>query len=101
MKVSLLAIFLLVGCVTQGRQFPSEMSWIEKSRTTQNDVRRLMGDPMAVGNSSGTATWTFGYYRYKVFGKSAFKELKFYWNPDKTVKSYTFNSSFPTDTKNK
>ena len=50
-----------------------------------------------VGNSGGTPTWTYGYYRYKLVGVSSTKELKLYWNPDQTVRNFSFNSSFPED----
>jgi outer membrane protein assembly factor BamE (lipoprotein component of BamABCDE complex) len=88
----------LAGCVTNGNDFPSDVKWIQDGKTKQPDVKRLLGEPYSVGNSGGKPTWTYGFYRYKLIGKSLQKELKFYWNPDGTVNSFSFNSSFPEDT---
>jgi outer membrane protein assembly factor BamE (lipoprotein component of BamABCDE complex) len=99
MRACLLAtvIFSAPACVTQGNYFPSDTAWIKPSQTRQQDVRSLLGDPHMVGNSGGTPTWTYGYYRYKLVGVSSTKELKLYWNPDQTVRNFSFNSSFPED----
>lgn len=85
------------GCVTSGKYFASDTAWVKANKTRQDEVRRLLGDPFMVGNSGGSPTWTYGFYRYKLVGESFTKELRFYWNPDKTVQSYAFNSSFPED----
>lgn len=87
-----------VGCVTNGDDFRSETTWIKEGETKQSDVKMLLGEPYAVGNSSGKPTWTYGFYRYRLFGKSFQKELKIYWNPDGTVSHYSYTSSFPGDT---
>lgn len=91
-------LLALSGCVTEGHDFRSDTTWIKEGRTSQADVRTLMHEPYSVGNASGKPTWTYGYYRYKLVGKSLQKELKFYWNPDGTVNSFSFTSSFPDDT---
>ena len=103
MKRQLLATVLCVGpmvtgCVTNGDDFESDTAWLKEGQTKQADVRMVLGEPYSVGNSSGKPTWTYGFYRYKLFGKSFQKELKVYWNPDGTVSHYSFNSSFPGDT---
>ncbi len=87
------------GCVTQGKYFPSETEWVKANQTQQKDVRHLLGDPHFVGSSGGTPTWTYGYYKYRLIGQSSTKELKLYWNPDSTVRNYSFTSSFPEDTR--
>ena len=86
------------GCVTNGDDFPSDTAWIKENTTKQQDVRSVLGEPYSVGASGGKKSWTYGYYRYRLFGKSFQKELKFYWNPDGTVSHYSFTSSFPGDT---
>jgi hypothetical protein len=88
----------LSGCVTNGRDFRSDVAWIKEKTTKQGDVKLLLGEPYAVGHSAGRPTWTYGYYRYRLFGKSFQKELKFYWLPDGTVERFSFDSSFPDDT---
>jgi hypothetical protein len=91
----------LTACVTEGSDFSSNTSWITAGRTSQADVRNIMKEPYSVGNAYGKPTWTYGYYRYKLIGKSEQKELKFYWKADGTVESYSFSSSFPDDTTTK
>ncbi len=85
------------GCATNGNYFPSDLSWIKENATKQDDVKRVLGAPYMVGNTSGVPSWTFGYYEYRLIGSSYTKELKFFWNNDLTIKSFSFNSSFPED----
>jgi len=92
------SVGMLAGCVTEGRDFRSDTAWIKEKKTTQNDVQMVLKEPYAVGNSGGQPTWTYGYYRYRLIGASHQKELKFYWNPDGTVNSYSFTSNFEGDT---
>ena len=89
---------LSAGCVTEGKDFKSDVTWIKDGQTKNADVKMVLGAPHSVGNSGGKETWTYGFYRYKLIGKSLQKELKFYWNPDCSVSSFSFNSSFPEDT---
>jgi hypothetical protein len=95
--MTLLIALSFTACVTNGDYFKSETSWIRENETKQADVRMILGAPYSVGNSQGKPTWTYGFYRYKLFGKSYQKELRFFWNTDGTVSSFSFNSSFPED----
>ena len=90
---------LLSSCITIGESFPSRVDWIEKDKTTDRDVKLVLGLPSAVGNSGGTPTWTYSYYSYTLWKMPRFKELKFYWNKNHTIKHYSFTSSFPGDIK--
>jgi outer membrane protein assembly factor BamE (lipoprotein component of BamABCDE complex) len=92
-----ITVAALSGCVTVGKDFKSDVSWIKEGHTKQSDVSLVLGDPRSVGNSSGTPTWTYGYYQYRMLGDSASKELKFYWKKDGTVDQFSFNSSFADD----
>lgn len=85
------------ACVTHGRNFSSDLSWLKKEQTTQADVQRNLGAPEAIGNSGGTATWIYRYNNYRLIGESATKELKIYWTPAFKVADYSFNSSWPED----
>ena len=85
------------GCLSTGRDFPSQVEWIKKERTKKDDVKLVLGTPYAIGNSDGTATWTYAFYKYNPLFKTYYKELRFYWGDDNAVKSFTFNSSFPED----
>lgn len=93
--VSLLSAFS--GCVTSGREFNSKLDWIQKGKTSQQQVKVVLGDPQFVGSSDGTPAWTYGFYKYRLFSPSYTKEVKFYWSADRTVESWSFNSSFPDD----
>ncbi|MEI8025077.1 MAG: outer membrane protein assembly factor BamE [Pseudomonadota bacterium] len=92
-----LGLLSLTGCITRGSQFASDTDWIRIGSTTQESVSKLLGNPHGVGSSSGIPTWTYGFYKYGFIGTNAQKELKLYWNPNRTVKDYSFNSSFPED----
>ena len=94
---TLVSTFFMASCVTNAREFPSRLDWVQKSRTRQQDVKLVLGDPQFVGSSDGVPAWTYGYYRYRLFGPSYTKEVKFYWNSDRTVQSWSFTSSFPDD----
>jgi hypothetical protein len=88
----------LSHCATSGREFPSKFDWIQKGKTRQQDAKLVLGDPQFVGSSDGQPSWTYGFYKYRLLGQSTTKELKLYWSPDKTVQTWSFNSSFPEDT---
>lgn len=92
-----LAVISITGCVTNGDDFPSDLTWIKEGITKKSDVKSLLGEPYSVGNSAGKPSWTYGYYYYKLIGKSNQKELKFFWNPDDTVSTFSFTSSFTED----
>ncbi len=100
-SVSLLISLLVVAvaCVTKGRNFPADLSWVKKGETSQQDVLMVLGTPFMVGSSSGVQAWSYGLYHYRIVGRSYVKELKFFWNKDKTVREYSFQSSFPDDLK--
>ncbi len=93
----LCSFFLLFSCFSTGTFFPSNLEWIKQEKTKREEVNNLLGKPFAVGNSSGVETWTYAYYQYKIFGPTLFKELKFYWKEDHSLKDFSFNSNFPTD----
>ena len=98
MAAALATLWLTQGCVTEGRDFRSDISWIKSNKTTKDDVQLLLRDPYSVGNSGGRPTWTYGYYKYQLIGPSHQKELKLYWNPDGTINTFSFTSNFPDDT---
>ena len=93
----LIILFIVSSCITSGREFPSKFDWVQTSKTKQDDVKLILGTPQAVGNSAGIPTWTYGYYKVKINGETLTKEVKFYWNTNGTVQSYSFSSSFPSD----
>lgn len=90
---------LLSGCITRGENFSSNYEWVQEKQTRKSEVLKALGKPYSVGYSSGKPTWTYGYYKFRLFGQSQTKELKFYWSEDK-VSSFSFNSSFREDRNN-
>jgi hypothetical protein len=100
MLQKIFAVFPVVGltaCITVGKDFKSDLSWIKEGQTKKADVSLVLGEPRSVGHASGSPTWTYGYYNYKLWGDSFTKELKFYWKKDGTVDQFAFTSSFPDD----
>ena len=96
-NVLVLLSLVVASCVTKGRNFPTDLSWVKKEETSQHDVLMVLGTPFMVGSSGGVQTWSYGLYHYRIVGRSYIKELKFFWNSDKTVQEYSFQSSFPDD----
>lgn len=99
---SLLAIAItgaiLSGCATVGKDFDStSLSWLKAGETAKKDVLEKLGDPFRVGMDSGDKTWTYGYYKYRLIGDSATKDLVIRYSADGKVKSYTLNTSFPDE----
>ena len=93
------AVLMLTSCATIGRNFSSDYSWIKEGKTKRHELEKVLGEPDSKGYSSGRRTWTYGYYKYRMFGRNfTQKELKIYWDGD-TVQSFSFNSSFPEDVK--
>ena len=101
MWLALLTWVGLSGCMTVGANFPSEdFSWIAKNQTSRDEVYRRLGEPFRVGVDAGQVTWTYGYYRYRLFGTTHTKDLVLYFNRDKTVSTFTFNTGFPEEKQN-
>lgn len=102
--VCILAVFagmVTSGCITVGRNFYSDdLSWIVQDQTTRTDVQKVLGEPFRVGLDSGRLSWTYGYYKYRLFGATRTKDLVVYFNRDGTIHSYTFSTSFPAEKKN-
>lgn len=91
-------LMMVYGCISVGRPFYSDdLSWIKKGKTTKDDVSDELGEPFRVGSDSGKLTWTYGYYKYSVFGSTRTKDLVIYFNKDGTVESYVFSTSFPEE----
>jgi len=97
---ALLAVPLVPGCATIGYDFPvAPVQQIVIGQTTQQDVQRLFGNPWRTGLEDGRTTWTYGYYKYKMFGRARSRDLVVRFNDRNVVSSYTFNSTEPEDNK--
>ena len=97
MRGTILFALLLTGCATVGHNFDStSLSWL-KTDATRREVLGRLGPPLRVGSDAGVPTWTYGYYQYRVFGDSNNKDLIVRFTPDGHVKSYTLNTTFPSE----
>ena len=87
----------LQGCLTVGDEFTSEVTWIEKDKTSRQEVEGRIGQPFRVGYDTGLLTYTYAFYRYSVFRPTRTKDLTVRFNKNGTVNSYSFASSFDED----
>ncbi len=95
----LLALTVLSGCVSIkfGREFPSpDPKMIVAGKTDKTSLQRMFGEPYQVGLDSGDQTWRW-FYGQRESGAEISKDLSIRFNPDGTVKSYSFSSNFPED----
>lgn len=96
-SVMIAALALAVtGCFTIGRQFPLEAVWqIRVGKTTQEEVRRLFGAPWRTGLEDEMKTWTYGHYRYALFGSVKASDLLVRFDRNGVVASYSFSTTTP------
>jgi SmpA/OmlA family protein len=88
----------LAGCLTVGRDFPADrVKEIEIGHTTRDEVHRMFGEPWRTGLEDGRRTWTYGRYRYKLFGTTETRDLVVRYDANGVVASYTFNSAPPLE----
>ncbi len=84
----------LSACATIGREFPvSRVSEIRMGETTEDDIREMFGSPWRVGIEDGQRTWTYGKYRYRLFGRARTEDLVVRFDSKGVVVSYTFNTT--------
>jgi len=85
------------GGLTIGRDFRSPAAeMIRVGQTTKADLLRSFGEPTEVGLDTGDQTWT---WLYGQLSQQLRKQLTVRFDDRGTVKSYSFNSSFPEDMK--
>lgn len=84
----------LSGCATAGRQFEfSGPESITPGKTTKAEILSQYGEPFRVGYDNGTLKWTYGYYKYRVFGQTDTKDLVVSFDRSGSVKDYTYSTS--------
>ncbi len=91
------AVTLFAGCLTVGEEFSTDVRWIQKGKTTRQEVDSRIGVPWRTGYDSGLYSYTYGFYRYSVFRPTRTRDLVVRFMPDGTVESYSFSSSFAED----
>ena len=95
MRVALATLVLLIAsCVSSGRDFPAQpIPSLEVERTTQDQVREAFGEPWRTGLEDGQRTWTYGQYRYSLFGAPLARDLKIKFNSSGVLTTYTYSST--------
>ena len=53
----------------------------------------VFGEPWRVGIEDGQRTWTYGKYRYRLFGQASTQDLVVRFDGQGRVVSYTFNTT--------
>ena len=90
-----LGIFIMmVGCATVGQDFSADaVHDIRIDTTTAGEVLKMLGPPWRTGLENGRKTWTYRYYKYRLFGPTDTRDLIITFNPDNTVAAYSFNTT--------
>ena len=84
----------MVSCATVGKDFATDkVPMIKIGKTTKADINNLFGTPWRTGVEDGDKTWTYGYYRYKLFGGSETRDLIVRFDESGRVNSYSYNTS--------
>lgn len=91
-----LTAFLGTGCVTMGRDFPTDpVKSIVNGKTTREDVRAAFGTPYQMGIEDGMESWTYYKIRYRGPKKTRSKELHITFDKQGIVDSHSFTSTEP------
>jgi hypothetical protein len=91
------SLLLQTSCLTVGEEFSSQVTWIQKDKTSKSEIEQKFGAPFRVGFDSGLQTFTYAFYRYSIFRPTRTKDLVVRFHANKLVESYTFASSFDED----
>lgn len=87
-------VVFLSGCATVGKDFPvDKVNNITIGKTTQDELRELLGSPWRTGIEDGQQTWTYGKYNYSLFSAEKAKDLVVKFNDKGIVVSYTFSTT--------
>jgi hypothetical protein len=94
LSVPVLLMLCFASCANVGRTFPvSRVPEIQIGKTTQDEIREMFGSPWRIGIEDGRRTWTYGKYRYRVFGEPSTEDLVIRFDEHNVVVSYTFNTT--------
>jgi hypothetical protein len=87
-------ICLMIGCATAGKDFPVEkVHGIQIGKTTQQEIRNQFGSPWRVGIEDGKNTWTYGKYKYRLFGDTDTTDLVIWFDNQNIVSHYSFSTT--------
>lgn len=84
----------LTGCFSVGQEFAgSRVPEIKIGKTTKQEITDIFGTPWRTGMEDGRTTWTYGIYKYSLFGADDTQDLLIRFDPQGIVRSYTFSST--------
>jgi len=100
MKLSFLSIIMvfsttqLTGCFSVGQEFAgSRVPEIKIGQSTRQDIESIFGTPWRRGSEDGKSTWTYGIYKYYLFGPADTQDLLIRFDKQGIVRSYTFGTT--------
>jgi len=86
------------GCATIGHEFEvGNVPRLAIGRTSRADVLEMFGTPWRTGLEDGRTTWTYGHYRYSLFGPEKTRDLVVRFDAQGKLASYTFSSTEAED----
>lgn len=84
----------LTGCFTVGQEFAgSKVPEIKIGHTTKQEVSEIFGKPWRTGMEDNHLTWTYGIYKYSLFGADDTQDLLIRFDAKDVVRSYNYNST--------
>jgi hypothetical protein len=84
-----------LSCATIGHRFPPEnVARVKIGETTKAQLLGDFGLPYRRGIEDGDSTWTYVYYKVRLFGENLrTRDLYLRFDPEGRVRSYTYNSN--------
>ena len=84
-----------LSCATIGHRFPPEnVARVKIGETTKAQLLGDFGLPYRRGIEDGDSTWTYVYYKVRLFGENLrTRDLYIRFGPDGRVMSFTYNSN--------
>ncbi len=84
----------LTGCFTVGQEFAgSRVPELKIGQSTKQDVESIFGQPWRRGSEDGKSTWTYGIYKYYLFGPADTQDLLIRFDNQGIVRSYTYGTT--------
>jgi len=84
----------LTGCFSVGQEFAaSRVPEIKIGQTKKQDISDMFGIPWRTGLEDGKPTWTYGIYKYYLFGADDTQDLTVRFDQQGIVRSYNFGST--------
>ena len=77
-----------------GKKFnKNNINKINIGTTTQKEINLLFGTPWRIGITDGQKTWTYGEYKFSIFGDNLVEDLIIKFDKIGNVTSYKFNTN--------